>query len=154
MNILRFFTFALVGIVLALPAQAAKNTNYMLHSIKAGYSDVRQDLEDAIVNRGYVVDFKGSIGDMLARTRKDVGSSKELYKNAEFMIFCSAKLSRTTMEADPHNIAFCPYAITVYELAAQPGTVYVSHRNLGSTGSKPLTDIHDVLHAIAMEVTK
>ena len=77
MNILRLLGIALIGVILSLPVDAASNPNYMLHSIKASYADVRQDLEDVIINRGYVVDFKGAIGDMLARTRKDVGGVKK-----------------------------------------------------------------------------
>ena len=34
----------------------------------------------------------------------------------------------STMEADPHNILHCPYAIAVYTLPKQPGRVYVSYR--------------------------
>ena len=32
------------------------------------------------------------------------------------------------MEADPHNIGFCPYVINIYVLPAEPGRVYVSYR--------------------------
>lgn len=154
MKSLKIFMGLLIGLAFLTPAMAGKSSHYELYTKKGDYAEVRQDLEDGIINRGYVIDFKGAIGNMLARTRTDVGSTKKLYKNAEFLIFCSASLSRATMEADPHAIAFCPYAMTVYELAAKPGTVYVSHRNLKSAGSPPLGKIHDVLSAIAVEATK
>jgi len=154
MTIARFVTIVCLAVIFSLPAPVARSADYELYSTRGGFADVRQDLEDAIINRGYVIDFKGAIGTMLARTRNDVGSSKKLYKNAEFLIFCSAKLSRATMEADPHNIAFCPYAMVVYELSKSPGTIYVSHRNLKSSGSKQLAVIHDVLRAMDLEATK
>ena len=155
---LRFLIFFLLSLVIASTGLAADDSIFKTYSTKGSYADVRQDLEDAIINRGYVIDLKGAIGDMLKRTRKDVGSTRKLYKDAQFMIFCSAKLSRASMEADPHNVALCPYAIVVYELVSEPGTVYVRHRKVRTTLSgKPdatLVAIDNLLSDIAREATK
>lgn len=96
----------------------------------APFSEVVANLEDEIVNRGYVVDYHGFIGDMLKRTAEDVGSEKALYRDAEFFQFCSAVMSRRVMEADIANIAYCPYVIFAYETEAEPGTVTVGFRRL------------------------
>lgn len=95
---------------------------------KSSFDDVKFELTNAIVNRGLVIDATGRIGDMLARTGKDVGSEKPIYKSAEYVTFCSAKLSRNMMEADPANIAFCPYVVFIYEAIAKPGEIVVGYR--------------------------
>ena len=64
--------------------------------------------------------FHGSVensrvGQMLNRTGADVGSDKMLFKDADIFVFCSAVISREVMEADPMNIAHCPYGIFVAE---------------------------------------
>jgi len=49
------------------------------------------------------------------RSLVKVGSDKMLFKEAEIFVFCSAVVSREVMEADPMNIAHCPYGIFVVE---------------------------------------
>nr|WP_152618592.1 DUF302 domain-containing protein [Leisingera sp. ANG-Vp] len=87
------------------------------------YDDVIFGLESAITDRGLVIDHVSHVGGMLERTRADVGSDIVLFSQAQVFSFCSAKLSRQVMEADPMNIAFCPYGIFV---AQAPGTEEVT----------------------------
>ena len=68
------------------------------------FADTAQAVQDAIVNRGYTIDYHGFIGEMLKRTAGDVGATKELYKEAEFFTFCSAVVSRKVMEGDINDI--------------------------------------------------
>ena len=63
---------------------------------------------------------------MLARTAADVGSDVKIFEAADIFLFCSAKVSRAVMEADPMNIVHCPYTIFVIE---KDGKVEVGHRN-------------------------
>lgn len=138
-----------------LPAYAQGVKTY----VKAGkLDDVKQDLADAIVNKGLKIDYTGKIGDMLDRTGADVGSSKPIYKGAEFVTFCSAKLSRAMMEADPLNIGSCPYVMFVYESVAKPGEIVVGYRQTIQQGNeasrKTLAEIDKLLDAIAKEALK
>lgn len=112
----------------ALPASARDDVT--TYSSDAPFADVAADLADAIVNRGYKVDYHGFIGDMLQRTAQDVGASKQLYRGAEIFQFCSAVVSRAVMEENIENIAFCPYVLFVYEAEAEPGMVKVGFRRL------------------------
>lgn len=125
--------------------------------VKAAFSDVRQDVADAIVNRGYVIDHTSLVGDMLKRTREVVGSDKTIFNDAELVQFCSAVLSRKMMEADPTNIAFCPWTIFYYERADATGTVHVGFRELDETGSAESRAakkrINNLLSEIVDEVT-
>jgi hypothetical protein len=117
----------------------------------APFADVVADLEDAIVNRGYVIDYHGHIGDMLSRTAGDVGASKALYKGAEFVQFCSATLSRAAMEVDLANIGFCPYVLFAYEAETAPGTVIVGFRRLPD--GKGRDAVNELLDEIVKEAS-
>jgi uncharacterized protein (DUF302 family) len=151
-------TFAAVMSVLALaPAVARDMQGITLYEAKASFDEARQDLEDSIVNRGYVIDYNAKIGDMLERTGGDVGATRKIYSNAETMQFCSAVLSRKAMEAEPSNIAYCPYALFVYAKADVPGASVVGFRRLSETGSESsraaLREINAVLDDIAREAS-
>ena len=120
----------------------------------AKVEDVREDLQLAIGERGLVIDYESFVNRMLERTGKDVGSARKLYADAQAFVFCSAALSRKTMEADPANVSLCPYSMMVYATAADPGTVRLSYRRPwrpdGSAASKAaLKEVEALLDAIA-----
>ena len=122
----------------------------------AQFHDVRDELRLAIESKGLVIDYHGLVNRMLERTGKDVGSARKLYAGAEAFVFCSAALSRKTMEADPANMAMCPYSIVVYETLSEPGTVRVAYRRPwrgdGSPASQAaLKEVEALLDAIARE---
>jgi uncharacterized protein (DUF302 family) len=125
---------------------------------RASFDDVRFDLTNAITNRGLVVDSNGKVADMLTRTGKDVGSTKVVYKAAEYFVFCSAKLSREMMEADSASIGHCPFIMFAYETAARPGEVVVGYRKLPASGNagavKAFGAINALLDGIAKEAAK
>lgn len=153
---IRASSAALAALLLTGSAAAqSEHEGVTLRTVEAPFDDVRQDVSDAIVNRGFVIDYEAMIGDMLERTAADVGASQDLYAHADTMQFCSAVLSRAAMEADPANIAYCPYVVFVYELAGQPGSVTVGFRHLpvrGSDASKAaLTEINTLLEEIVAE---
>lgn len=126
------------------------------HSKRAKFEDVRDDLKLAIEAKGLVIDYQSYVNRMLERTGKDVGSARKLYADAQAFVFCSAALSRKTMEADPANAALCPYSIMVYETVQEPGKVTVSYRRPwrpdGSAASKAaLAEVDKLLDGIARE---
>ncbi|MEO1765789.1 DUF302 domain-containing protein [Thiobacter aerophilum] len=119
------------------------------------FDTVKTLIEEALVSRGLVVNNVAHIGDMLERTGKDLGASRQVYTKAEGIEFCSATVSRKMMEADPHNIVFCPYVISIYVLPNEPGKTYVSFRRLQMVGSKQsqeaLKDVEKLLRDIVKE---
>ena len=129
------FATLLAGLFLAHSAHAAGDDVTTLKS-DAAFADVAAGIENAIVNRGFKVDYHGFIGDMLKRTASDVDAGKALYKDAEFFTFCSAVVSRKVMEADIGDIAYCPYVVFAYETAENPGEVTVGFRNLPDGGER------------------
>jgi uncharacterized protein (DUF302 family) len=113
------------------------------YSVKAKFDDVRMELDTAILARGLNTHSTGNIAMMLDRTGADVGSTKPVYIAAEFVTFCSAKLSRRAMEADPSNVALCPFGISIYQTIEKPDEVTVAYRRLTSQpkATDGLTDI-------------
>jgi uncharacterized protein (DUF302 family) len=95
---------------------------------------------------------------MLERTGKDIGTARRIYGDAEMLEFCSAKISRDMMEADPRNIAFCPYSIAIYTLRAEKDRVYVAYRRVGAPGTgvsaKSLAAVDKLLADIVAEALK
>lgn len=89
------------------------------------FADAAFAVENAIIGRGLVIDYVSHTGEMLNRTGADVGSTKELFNEADVYLFCSAQVSRSVMEADPMNIAHCPYGVFV---ADQGGDVIIGYR--------------------------
>ena len=103
---------AVIGAALAASSQAAEP---FMYKFDGSFDEATFAVESAIVGQGLVIDYVSHVGKMLNRTGADVGSSKEIFKNADIFIFCSAVVSRQVMEADPMNIAYCPYGIFVLE---------------------------------------
>lgn len=137
------------------PAMAAPPNHLRLHIVQGDFDTVKEDLTIAITNQGLVLDHTSHIGAMLERTGKDLGAGKKIYDKAESLQFCSASVSRRTMEADPSNIVFCPYIIVIYTLAQDPKTVHVGYRRplpVGSPASRAsIKGIEQLLEGIVKE---
>jgi len=113
----------------------AQASDQVVHSVKGKFSDVKENVEMAITDRGLVINNVSYIGNMLDRTGKAVGDTKKIYLKAETFEFCSAVYSRGMMEADPKNIVYCPYTIAVYVLPREPKKVYIAYRRPPIEGS-------------------
>lgn len=123
-----------------------------MRRVESPYEYVLDDIKNAIAERGIKINNISHIGNMLARTASDVGASKQVFAHAEAIEFCSSTVSRTMMETDPHNIAFCPYIIAVYSLPGEDNITYVSYRRptpVGSPESRAaLSAVEGLLEAI------
>lgn len=129
LNTTRVASAALAAVMVVGTGLAqAQEAGIYTKEVDGSFADVAFAVEQAITNEGLVIDSVNHVGEMLARTREDVGGAKELYVEADTFNFCSAILSRQAMEADIANIQYCPYGIFVYEAVAAPGKVVVGHR--------------------------
>ena len=106
------------------PVQAEMITT----TVEGSFDDVAFAVETAIVGRGLVIDYVSHVGEMLERTKADVGGTATVFTQADIFLFCSASLSRKVMEADPANIQHCPYGIAVMETPDAPGKITLGHR--------------------------
>ena len=132
-------------IALAASASAALADGATTYTFDGSFEDAAFGVESAIVDRGLVIDYVSHTGEMLNRTGADVGSDVALFNEADIYLFCSAVLSRKVMEADPMNIAHCPYGIFV---ADKDGKVMVGYRNLPEG---PMQEVQALLDEIAQE---
>ncbi len=104
---------AMVGGMAGSPALAGEG--FVAYSYDGSFEDAASSVENAIVGAGLVIDYVSNSGEMLERTKADVGSDVTIYDDARIYLFCSARLSRKMLEADPMNIAWCPYSIFVFD---------------------------------------
>ena len=126
-----------------------------VYSSEIPFEDAKANAEMAIAERGLVISSVSHVGEMLERTGKDLGATVKLYEKADIIEFCSAVLSRKMMEADRRNVAFCPFAVSLYVLPEEPGKVYVAFRRpavLAAPASAPaLQEAEEMLRGIAQE---
>lgn len=155
--ILWLLGLGLPGLAMA-DARAVSAAELFTKSKTGSFEDVKFDLTNAVIERGLVVDYTGSVAGMLDRTGVDVGSTKKLYRHAEYFVFCSAKLSRQMMEADPANIGFCPFVVFIYERDDKPGEIVVGARPPTARGDdasrKALAEVAALLEGIVSEAVK
>ncbi|WP_386629039.1 DUF302 domain-containing protein [Sulfitobacter geojensis] len=137
----------LLGGVLALISAgfAAAQDGATVYDFDGSFDDATFSVESAIVGKGLVIDYVSHTGEMLNRTAGDVGSDVKLFEAADIFVFCSAVLSRKVMEADPMNIAHCPYGIFVAE---REGKVMVGYRNYPEGA---MQEVQALLDEIAQE---
>lgn len=137
-------------ICLSMPALAADSFNVVFKT-KGEFEFVRDMVQASIEGEGLKINHMNHIADMLNRTGEAIGASKQVYENGDQFEFCSAKLSRAMMEADPHALVMCPYIISVYKIPGDP-YVYVSYRKPGPAKSpklkKALADVEQLLTRI------
>ncbi|MCP5038969.1 MAG: DUF302 domain-containing protein [Rhodobacteraceae bacterium] len=122
---MRAITMAIaLSVTLATPLVAGDG--YTTYAYDGSFEDAAFSVENAIIGAGLVIDYVSHTGEMLSRTAADVGSQTHLFDAADIFVFCSASLSRKMMEADPMNIAQCPYGIFVAE---RNGEVMIGFRD-------------------------
>lgn len=114
---------------LVLVAGAALADGIVSYDTSDSFDDVVFGLENAIIDQGLVIDSVSHTGDMLERTKGDVGSDVTIFTNADIFSFCSAQISREVMEADPMNVVFCPYDIFVIVRPETPDTTTIGFRS-------------------------
>jgi uncharacterized protein (DUF302 family) len=110
----------------AVHAQAVSEA--VVTPVPGRFEDVRDAVVFAIEGKGLVINYTARIGTMLERTGKDLGAASRIYDQAESFEFCSARVSRQMMEADPANIVNCPFVVSIYTLPGKPGTVFLAYR--------------------------
>lgn len=148
---MRTMSLAALAIALAVLATLpARAEGPVVREVEAGFNDVIFDLEIAITEAGLVIDSVNNVGEMLERTKADVGSDRTLFTHAQVFGFCSAAVSRQVMEADPMNLQHCPYRIFVMERPEAPGIVVVGHPAYPGETMGPVNDLLEGIIASAL----
>lgn len=141
------FAVAAAALALATPAVAE---GPVITTVSGAFDDVQFDVETSITDAGLVIDSVNKVGEMLERTRIDVGGSEEIFTHAQVFNFCSAVVSREVMEADPMNLQHCPYAIFVAERPDAVGEIIVGRRAYPAGSMDPVATLLDGIIADAL----
>lgn len=132
--------------------QAFAADGIISYTTDQSFDDVVFGLENAILDEGLVIDHVSHTGDMLERTKGDVGSDITLFKQADIYSFCSAKISREVMEADPMNVVFCPYDIFVTVMPETPDETMIGFRTYPDGAMKKVEALLDRIAKAAIGV--
>ncbi|MFT6533570.1 MAG: hypothetical protein ACJASC_003134 [Limimaricola cinnabarinus] len=135
----------LLAAVAAIAGGTASAQEVVTYPFDGSFEDATFSVESAIIGEGLVVDYVSRVGDMLNRTGEDVGSDVTIFDAADVFLFCSAVVSRKVMEADPSNIAHCPYGIFVTD---KEGAVEIGYRAMPDG---PMQEVQSLLDGIAKE---
>ena len=138
----------LLSATFALAAAAAHAEGMTTYTVDEAFDDVVFSVESAILEQGLVIDSVSHVGDMLERTKEDVGSDVTVFLKADVFNFCSASVSRKVMEADPMNIQFCPYGIFVMQMPDSPDQTTVGYRQMPDG---PMKEVEALLDGIVKE---
>lgn len=146
-------TFLLPFVFAGLSVTALADDNPVIapvtHQVEGEFDDIAFAIENAIINAGLVIEGRSHVGEMLARTKDDVGGTKDLYTQGDVFTFCSAKVSREVMEADILNLQHCPYSIFVFETPEASGQITVGRRGYDPT-MQPAADLLDGIMSDAL----
>ena len=120
-----------------------------VYSVESEFGDVRDSVVEAIESRGMVISYVSHAESMLARTASTLGG-KVVYSDAEVLLFCKANLAHRLVEANPHNLVLCPYAMSVYALHDEPSRIYVAIR-APQTKVAEYKAVHELLVGVIAE---
>jgi uncharacterized protein (DUF302 family) len=93
--------------------------------IKSDYKNVRSNILDSIEEKALNIANVYHASEMLNRTKGIFSFGRNIYKNAEIIEFCSAKISHEMARANHLNILLCPFKIAIYTLNSNPENTYV-----------------------------
>ena len=141
----RHFLGLMAVLIAAVTAQETRAQEAVFFDYDGSFEDATFAIENTIIGRGLVIDYRSHVGDMLNRTAADIGSDVVVFDQADIFLFCSAAVSRRVMEADPANIAHCPYNIYV---TSKDGVVQIGHRTYPDG---PMQEVEALLDAIILE---
>jgi len=138
-----------------MPMAWAEGSHMSVFVRPGSFADAKEAVEMAITGRGFVINNISHVGNMLERTGKDLGDGKKVFVHAEALEFCSATVSRQMMEADPDNIVFCPYIISIFVVPEKPNEVRIAFRKTQLVGTaasqKALKDVNELLTELITE---
>jgi len=147
----KLFLFA--WLALASSMTLAADNYSVVFKAQGDYAFVRDLVQAAIESKGLKINSVNRIADMLERTGKDLGATKKIYEGGEQFEFCSARISRDMMEADPQALVLCPYIISVYTVPGDK-TVYVAYRKPPVVKNPKLKKALDDVEKLLTEIIK
>lgn len=137
-------------------AHGAQAQEYIVTtSVEGSFNEVKDNIKNAIVGRGLNIANELHASDMLNRTGPDLGFPDAIYTHAETVEFCSASISHKLVQANLHNVVLCPFGISIYELVAEPQTIYLSYRRplADSDSAEAAQEVEDLIQGIIQDAS-
>ncbi len=157
---IRLKTISILGVFLGLISMSVSawaNDAVKAYAWKGSFEDAKFAVQDAIVGKGLKVVYEGHMATMLERTSEAVGKPNP-YLHGEYLLFCSARHSNASVNADVQNIGVCPYNIFLYETKKEPGTIQIGYRRPSGGESdaskKALIAIDKLIDSIVREAAE
>ena len=133
------------------PLQAKVYSGALVYEVSGDFADIEQQLVETIEDQGIVISYISHAGAMLKRTADSVDDSKQVYDNAEILLFCKAEIAHLLARENPHNLILCPHAIGIYSLKSEQNKVFLSIRR-APEGVKAYQAVIDLLVGIIEEI--
>jgi len=127
-RVLNTLLSTVVTLLLSTSVLAAGDPSVVIHQTVGSYKDVSNKVRENIEDQGLNVTHVLSADDMLPRTGSSFDNKNHIYKEAQTFEFCSTALAHKLAQQTPHNIALCPFTISVYTLFESPSLVNLSYR--------------------------
>lgn len=144
-------------LLLALPVGViqAGDDPIVTKKVEGRFHEISRNIRSAILGKGINIAHVLPASSMLSRTGSAFGYRDNVYQDAETYEFCSARISHKLARVHPDNIVLCPFTISVYVLAAEPGVVRVSYRvPTGRPGTEEVVkEIVELIESIIEEAT-
>lgn len=121
--------------------------------IEEEFDYIRDNVRNAIIERGMNIANELHASEMLNRTAPDLGIERDVFLDAVSIEFCSAMISHKLVIAHSSNMVLCPFTISVYVLSADPDKVYIAYKppTAGDESIEVLKEIESLLQAIVTE---
>ncbi len=141
---------AIAGAAAPALAEGMKRGDAVVHKTHESFEDTRDNVVDAVIDRGMVVTYHAYIANMLERTSDAVGAGSSKIEEGEGIFFCQASLTHDLLKESLHNIVHCPYAIYIYE-GEDDDDVYVAYRKAGRNAGPAARKVDAMLAEIVEE---
>ncbi len=178
-NIVKKF-FLTLGLCIAFNAHSNSVVSVVVDD---NYEDIRSNLIDAIEQKAINISKIYHASDMLNRTQEEVFNIKtfynkaisnfdkmlntppdsknkkavqQIYKKAEIIAFCSAKISHELVIANPLNISLCPFEIALYTLNSSPNQTHIVYTELSALdqkSQKSTTDANELIKSLVQSAS-
>ena len=141
---------------LALQPLRADESPIVVTQVEGEYAEVLDSVKAAIKGKGINIAHTLGAAEMLNRTGVDFGISGNVYLHAEIVEFCSASISHKLSQKNSANITVCPFAISVYVTADDPGHVKLAYRRpaAGEESAQEIGEVVKLLESIIAEASE
>lgn len=154
-NLLILLSFLIIQVFEVQAELISEDNIIVTYRSNESFETIKENLQQAITNKGLIISGTLHVSEMLNRTAKDLNIAKNAYQKAEAFEFCSALLSHKMIQINPLNLTACPFTIAFFVKPEETQSVYLAFRKPQLAGeSKAISEeINNFLKEIVKEAT-